>query len=476
MPTLNIQECVTTVLNSLLQHAATKKLGPTRTSRLFYLWFFTICSAYRWVTTSSPIQSVKDGWDWSEAYPLQSDFEVCVFVHHAMHDIMPTFISGYDTSTLQRIEDEAFGWNVFNKIYGKQHILFEGKYNLWKSKWQTWYASRQSDGSIEAIIPPTAADLPNGSQFLVVNQTINPSTFPHPNSWTPLEFGSTKQKYLTYNWGNISSSCLTKEDETNCFLSANIHYPNEATRKAEIIEIVSITNTLTELQKCEAEFWAGGAKTVSPPGMFIYFWKQFIFLQDPSLHNLFYSGLELSIMLFEVGRLVWALKKEHMQCRPIQDIRRLYRDMPMKKYDGTDILGKQWVPYQETDFVTPPFADFPSGHSAFSQSFANVMSKWFGESVPVTSINHVHDLKLICPSLKVQSECFGVFIFQKDTSEIQENIPASTITLRWNTWQEMADSAGISRKYGGIHATSAHTGSQALANELFDIVQKRLFV
>jgi hypothetical protein len=39
----------------------------------------------------------------------------------------------------------------------------------------------------------------------------------------------------------------------------------------------------------------------------------------------------------------------------------------------------------------------------------------------------------------------------------------------------MADSAGISRKYGGIHATSAHTGSQALANELFDIVQTHWF-
>jgi hypothetical protein len=35
----------------------------------------------------------------------------------------------------------------------------------------------------------------------------------------------------------------------------------------------------------------------------------------------------------------------------------------------------------------------------------------------------------------------------------------------------MADEAGISRKYGGIHATSAHTSSQALANELHTILK-----
>ncbi len=470
---MSLQESVMVVLNSLLQYAAQKKLGPTKTSRLFYLWFFTVTSAYRWVSVSSPIKGVKDGYDWDESYPLKTDFELYVFVHHAIFDTIRTFLPEYNTSTLQRMEEAAFGWNVFNKIYRQQYIFFQGKYNLWKSKWQTWFVNRQSDGSVEAAIPPN--DLPNGSTFLVVSETVDPSTFPQPESWTPLQIGSNKQKYLTYNWGNVTSSCLTTEDETECFLTANTYYPTTHQREAEIMEVVNITNTLTEEEKCTAEFWAGGAKTVSPPGMFVYFWKQFIFIQDPSLNTLFYSGLELAISLFEVGRLVWALKKEHIQCRPIQDIRRLFREMPMKKYDGTDILGKEWVPYQETNFVSPPFADFPSGHSAFSQSFAKVMTKWFGESIPVTSVNHVHDLKLICPSMKVQAECFGVFVFPANTSEIQENIPASTITLRWNTWQEMADSAGLSRKYGGIHATSAHTGSQALANELFNIIQQRLF-
>jgi hypothetical protein len=475
MPTLNIQECVLTVLNSLLQYVATKKLGPTRTSRFFYLWFFTLASGFRWVNKSSPIKGVKDGWNWVEAYPLQTEFEVCVFMLHVLRETVQTFQPNFDLKTLQRMEDEAFGWNEEDKKFTKIRILFEGKFSLWKNKWQSWYATRQADGSVAAAIPPTVSDLPNGSQMLVVNQTVDPSTFPHPDQWTPLEFEKTKQKYLTYNWGNVSSSCLTPEDETDCFFTANSYFPNEGTREIEITELVMTSSTLNDLQKCTAEFWAGGGKTVSPPGMFVYFWKQFVFLQDPSLQTLFYSGLELAIALFETGRLVWALKKEHMQCRPIQDIRRWYRGVSLPKYDGTTILGETWVPYQESNFVTPPFADFPSGHSGFSQSFAKVMTKWFGPTIPLTQINHVHDLKLICPSLNLQAQCFGVFVFPTGSSEIQDNIPANDITLRWNTWQDMADSAGISRQYGGIHAASAHQASQALANELFDILQTRWF-
>jgi hypothetical protein len=470
-----IQECIVTVLKSCLQHVAKNKLGPTKTSRYFYLFFFTLASAYRWVSKGSPIQGVKDEWNWDESYPIKSRFDIEWFLLHVLQDTIHTFVPSFDTSILQRMEDEMFGWNDERKKETSYRILFESKYNLWKSKWTTWYASRQADGSIAASVPPSASDLPNGTQVLAVNETVDPATFSTPEAWTPLQINGKTQKYLTWNWLNVRSTCLTDDDQTNLFTVANTSYPNTSQRNSEIGEVVSITNTITDLQKCTAEFWAGGAKTVSPPGMFIYFWRQFIFLEDPSLQTLIYSGFELALSLFEVGRLVWGLKKQHMEARPIQEIRRLYRGQTLKKYDGTNILGEEWVPYQETNFVTPPFADFPSGHSAFSQTFAKVMTKYFGATIPLTDVNHVKDLSLICPSIHSQAQCFGVFIFPENTSEIQSGVPASDITLRWDTWQDMANSAGISRKYGGIHATSAHTGSQDLANSLFTVIQTRFF-
>jgi hypothetical protein len=181
--------------------------------------------------------------------------------------------------------------------------------------------------------------------------------------------------------------------------------------------------------------------------------------------------LDLSLHLFETGRLVWGLKKAHMEARPIQEIRRLYRGVSVVKYDGTPILGESWVPYQETDFVSPPFADFPSGHSAFSHSFAAVMTRWFGADIERRVVD-LGDIALISPALQPQSGEFGVFVFDAGKSLIQTGIvPAAPVVLRWDTWSAMAESAGISRKYGGIHATSAHTGSVAAAEALHGLLE-----
>ncbi len=126
MPTLSLQESVMITLNSLLQHVATKKLGPTRTSRFFYLWFFTLASGYSWVTKNSPIRGVKDGFDWSEEHV------------HVIQETILTFVPNFDLKILQRIEDSAFSWNEEDKKFTKIRVLFEGQYKRWKSKWQTW--------------------------------------------------------------------------------------------------------------------------------------------------------------------------------------------------------------------------------------------------------------------------------------------------------------------------------------------------
>ena len=224
-----------------------------------------------------------------------------------------------------------------------------------------------------------------------------------------------------------------------------------------------------------AEFWAGGPFTVSPPGMLVWFWRQYVAAIDTArsqgLSTFFYSGLELAICLFETGRLVWHSKKDNMQARPIQEIRRMYRGQTLTKYDGTSILGEAWVPYQETNFVTPPFPDFPSGHSAFSQTFANIMKKWFGPTIQDRQ-RSLDTLKLISPIFSTtQINPFGTFYMPIESSQIQINsVPSGILRFIYTTWQAMADEAGISRKYGGIHATSAHTSSQALANELTNTI------
>ena len=132
------------------------------------------------------------------------------------------------------------------------------------------------------------------------------------------------------------------------------------------------------------------------------------------------------------------------------------------------------MPYQEANFVTPPFPDFVSGHSAFSATFAAVMAQWFGDTIRTDKTVALTDLGLVTPMLagSVQTRPFGSVVIPVGSSRVQPGaVPASPVTLGWTTWSDLATSAGISRQYGGIHAQSAHVASQAMATQLVGLVR-----
>jgi hypothetical protein len=450
-------------LNLILNYAATNNLGPTKSSRIYYLWFFSVATAYQWVKGGKRVSGTKDDWNWETQYSLDSEQDVCIW----MLTCLTTINAGFPISYTAPWDDlrETYLLTSDQLTARRAAVESAAQYNVWSAAYSTWFTGRAADGNVAASVPPADSDLPNGATRLDVALTVDPATFPSPESWTPLKIGASSQKYMTYNWNSVRSPSLIADDQTTIYAAANAYYPTSSGRQTEIGEVVSIANGLTDDQKVIAEFWAGGPFTVSPPGMLIWMWKYYVSGMDSDLFV--WSGLDLSLHLFETGRIVWGLKKAHMEARPIQEIRRLYRGQSVKKYDGTTILGESWVPYQETNFVTPPFADFPSGHSAFSRSFANVMNAWFGPTIN-NSLTFVYsDISLISPALESQTGAFGSFEFGAGASEIQAGtVPAEAVTLSWTTWNDMADSAGISRKYGGIHATSAHTGSVAAADAL----------
>jgi hypothetical protein len=456
-------------LNLILNMAASNNLGPTRSSRIYYLWFFSTATAYQWVSDSKRVTGIKDTWDWEPQYPVASQVDLCVWMLSALEVINAKFSVTYNASW----NDLATAYNLTSEALEEKKFAVKSssQFTVWNAAYATWWDGRAADGNVAAAAPPTDADLPNGATRLDVAATVDPATYPSPESWTPLKIGAASQKYLTYNWDTVRSPSLTAGNQTTIYSAADAYYPSISQRTTEIGEVVTITNTLTDEQKVNAEFWAGGPFTVSPPGMLLWFWRVYVTAKGVDTTQFVYSGLDLTLNLFEMGRIVWGLKKSHMEARPIQEIRRLYRGQSVKKYDGTNILGESWVPYQETNFVTPPFADFPSGHSAFSRSFANVMNDWFGSSIDTSLRVTMDDISLISPALTAQSDNMGSFIFNASASLIQTGVvPASAVTLSWNTWDSMAESAGLSRKYGGIHATSAHTGSVAAANSLYAFI------
>lgn len=118
-----------------------------------------------------------------------------------------------------------------------------------------------------------------------------------------------------------------------------------------------------------------------------------------------------------------------------------YRDETSKKeaeyYDwdkGANgvgwILLDNWMPYQQQNFVTPPFPGFVSGHSTFSRAAAEVLTYTTG------------------------SEFFpgGLGIYKAPHLEFESNFD-SEMEFQWATFYDASDQSGISRLYGGIHAS-----------------------
>ena len=91
--------------------------------------------------------------------------------------------------------------------------------------------------------------------------------------------------------------------------------------------------------------------------------------------------------------------------------------------------GSAWRPYQAASVVTPPFAEYVSGHSAFSAAAATVLQKF------------------------TQSDSFGASVtIPVGASRVKPGMaPAGPVTLSGSNFSAAADEAGISRRYGGIH-------------------------
>jgi len=476
-----IQTSFLTCLNAILNYAATNNLGPTKSSRFYYLFLASVAQGYNWVQASHRISGTLDNWNWNVQYLLVDQPQLLVWMNRLLITVTTKMVPTFDSSSILSTERMTLNLTVDTQISLQATVYDITNQSLWFAAWNTWWNGRAADGSTTAAtLQPTVIQAPNITTPLDVAGTVNPATFPSPYQWTPLKIGTAIQKYATYTWANVNSTALTPSDMSTIQGAATPFYPGNAVsyndgspRSVEISTIVGYTANLTDAQKVNAEFWAGGPYTVSPPGMFVWMWKTLVAVQSPALDVVFFSGLDLAIHLFETGRVIWGLKQAYMEARPIQEIRRLYYGQTLTGYDGTPIAGERWVPYQTASFVTPPFSDFSSGHSGFSQSFANVMTAWFSASIPSTAPIYMSDLPLLSPTFhSPQYNPFGQFTIMSGDSEVQPMVvPNTTTTFGWTTWQDMATSAGLSRQYGGIHAISAHQGSVAAVNALHPILK-----
>jgi hypothetical protein len=94
-----------------------------------------------------------------------------------------------------------------------------------------------------------------------------------------------------------------------------------------------------------------------------------------------------------------------------------------------------------------------SGHSTFSAAAAEVLKRFTG------------------------SDAFGAsYTKQAHSMQLEPTLPFADLTLRWPTFSDAADEAGISRIYGGIHFDNANVAGKDLGRKVgalaFDTAQR----
>jgi len=120
---------------------------------------------------------------------------------------------------------------------------------------------------------------------------------------------------------------------------------------------------------------------------------------------------------------------------------------PAMDVAGVDwILGTRWWPYQRPSFVTPPFAGYLSGHSAFSRAASEVLTLITNDAFFPGGM--------------------GVFDVAQNEFLVFEQGPSESFSLQWATYRDASDQTSLSRIWGGIHPPIDDIKGRIIGNKI----------
>jgi PAP2 superfamily len=258
------------------------------------------------------------------------------------------------------------------------------------------------------------------------------------------------QNALTPQWGKVIPFSAPI---TYYYAPGPPKNPDGSYSTADITQALQDTSNLTDFAKVTAEYWADGPGTGFPPG------HMMLFAEALSRKNHF--SLDTDVKLFftlgnaemDAGIVCWYYKYKYDFVRPITAIRVQYAGQNINSWLGPGkgyglVPAQNWMPYQELNVVTPPFPEYPSGHSTFTAAGATILAAFTG------------------------GDTFGVTVtVPAGSSKIDgSGTPAQAITLSFPTFSDAANSAGMSRRYGGIHFYSGDYGGRGLGRQAAQFV------
>lgn len=223
--------------------------------------------------------------------------------------------------------------------------------------------------------------------------------------WVPTSLISQQQFPLLPKWGDNRTFAMPSGK--TCGLPAPPAYSEDTASSfyAEALEVYETVKALNTEQRAIARFWSDDPMlSPTPPGHWISIALQIIDRDKTDLAKSVDVLARLGIVLADSFIACWDAKFQYDLVRPVTYIRR--------------VIDQRWEPL----LITPPFPEYPSGHSTQSGAAAAVLTKLFGEN----------------------------FAFEDKTRESDGVKPR-----RFSSFWAAANEAAFSRLLGGIHFRSA---------------------
>jgi hypothetical protein len=300
-------------------------------------------------------------------------------------------------------------------------------------------AFRHADGSNQLGDVNGGAPYSDYTGYQPVN---TPDDLVDPARWQPLATPTGAQTFLAPHWRLVAPFALESAGRLRPAPPARFPSPRYV-RQAEAL--VRLSAGLTDRQKMIAEYWADGPSTETPPGHWNLL-AHFVSRRDRhSLDDDVKLYFILGNALLDASIAVWEAKVHYDYVRPVSAVRFVYAGRMIEAWAGQG-LGTRLIPGESfrSYIATPPFAEYTSGHSAFSASAAEVLRLFTGHSSFGASVTLPAGSSVIEPGLT----------------------PKEDVTLRWRTFDEAADEAGLSRRLGGIHFRQGDLESRAMGKQI----------
>ncbi|MCA3574357.1 MAG: vanadium-dependent haloperoxidase [Aestuariivirga sp.] len=226
-----------------------------------------------------------------------------------------------------------------------------------------------------------------------------------PSNWVPTSPIRLQQAPLLPSWGRNRTFAMP--DGNACPLPPPPAYSEDPNSDfyREAMEVYDTSKSRTPEQELIARFWSDDPMlSPTPPGHWIFIANDILEQQKATLDVSAEVMMRLGIAMADAFIGNWYAKYQYDLLRPVTYIRR--------------VIDPKWEPL----LITPPFPEYPSGHSTQSGAAAVVLTAMFGEN----------------------------FAFTDRTHERDGMAPRS-----FPSFEAAAAEAGISRLYGGIHFRAA---------------------